>query len=176
MQNQPNPIISSQRATDLLKSGQQIIGAYIGGEIKILGESDWSTEILISDCIVEYFEGSVSTFSQPVKFINTHFKDCKFTFSFFLKGLIIENCTFDSYLDLQSGGHSQIRYPIIIKNNKFLGFVNFFDCWYKTDVFITGNTFFKGTNIESKTQLITFDVPPVISNNTGQTNIEAEDQ
>jgi len=176
MQTQPNHHISAQRAADILKSGQILADAYINGEIKIMGESECATEINISNCVVEYFEGSATTFTQPVKFINSHFKDCRLTFSFFLKGLVIENCTFDSYLDLQSGGHSQAGYPIIIKNNNFLDFVNFFDCWYMTDVFITGNTFSKGTNIESKTQLITFDITPVISDNIGQTDVESENQ
>ena len=65
-------------------------------------------------------------------------------------------------------------HAIIIQNNIFSDFVNFFDCWYNGEVSVCNNKFKKGTNIESKKQLITFDIPPVILNNIGQTNIEAE--
>jgi hypothetical protein len=174
MKGQPIHNISAERTVDILNSGQQLQDAYISGEVKIVGESAWNNEIIISDCIIEYFEGSVTSFIKPVKFINTHFKDCRFTFSFFLKGLLIDTCTFEGNLDFQSGGHSEKGYPIIIKNNRFSGFVNFFDCWYKSEVFITNNNFLKGTNIQSTNQLLTFDIQPVMSDNVGLTDVEAE--
>jgi len=175
MDIRPKHNISAARALGLLTFGKPINDAYVGGEIYLSGESAWDKEVVISNCIVEYFDGCVTEFHQPVKFINTHFKDCRFISAMFLKGLIVENCTFDSYLSLESGGHNQSGYPVTIKNNKFEGFVNFADCWYMSDISVTDNTFLKGTNIGSQNQYLTFVVQPIIMNNIGRTDIEAED-
>lgn len=158
----------------MLYKGLPLVDFFIIGKISIEGITPWNKEIIIQNCIVERFEGNCTTFEKLIKFINTHFKDCRFIFSFFLQGFTIEHCVFDKYLDFQAGGHNQIGNPINIKNNSFLGFVNFCDCWYKSEVYIENNNFHKGTNIQSNEQYITFDVPPVISGNIGQTDIESE--
>jgi hypothetical protein len=173
---QINPIhnISAERAIDLLGNGLPLVDSYVEGEIKIIGDNNWNKELTIENCVIEYFEGSDSQFKKPIRFINTHFKDCRFIFSYFLQGLAFENCVFDKYLDFQAGGHNQAGYPVLIKNNTFFDFVNFFDCWYNGEIVIRDNKFLKGTNIESQKQYISFDIVPQIFNNTGQTNIEAE--
>ena len=169
----PKHNISSKQAIDLINEGLPLVDSYVNGDI-IIDNNNWNKEIIIDNCIIEYFGGGVTQFKKPIKFTNTHFKNCQFIFSHFPKGLIIKNCRFDKYLDFQAGGHNQIGYPIEIKNNIFLDFVNFCDCWYNGEIIISDNKFLKGTNIESQTQYLTFDVTPQIRNNTGQTNIEAE--
>jgi len=166
--------IDSETAGDLLSQGLPLVNLFIQGDFKIIRDTAYQKEIVINNCIVENFDGSSTQFEIPIKLTNTHFIDCHFEFSYFSKGLLIENCVFEKYLDFQAGGHNQIGYPIAISNNTFLDFVNFFDCWYNGEVFVTNNNFSKGTNIESKNQYITFGKVPSIINNTGQTNIESE--
>jgi hypothetical protein len=171
---QPHSNISSARAMDLINDGLPLVDAYVNGTILLSGENDWDKEIVIENCIIDYFDINCSTFKKPIRLINTHFKDCRFIFSFFLQGFTIDNCIFDKYLDFQAGGHNQIGCLVTIKNNSFSDFVNFFDCWYKGEVYVTNNTFQKGTNIQSINQYLTFDIPPVITDNVGQIDIEAE--
>lgn len=158
----------------MINEGLPLVDTYIEGYIQIIGNDKWDKEITFKNCIIEFFDGTITQFGKPVKFINTHFKKCRFTFSYFLEGLTIENCVFDDDLDFQAGGHNQIGHSISIKRNTFSGFVNFFDCSFNGDVYINNNAFLKGTNIESQKQMISFDTQPVVINNTGQTNIEAE--
>jgi hypothetical protein len=120
--------------------------------------------------------GSAIHFGKPVRFINCHFEECKFVFTYFLGGLTIDNCKFDDYLDFQAGGHNIAGKLITIANNQFSGFVNFFDCWYESEVIIKNNCFLQGTNLLGKPLNIpvTFDVEPVIENNQGQLDIDTE--
>ena len=166
--------ITGDKATELIKNGIPLVDKEVEGKIDLVNIDNWDKDILIDNCIIDSFDGTVTQFEKPVVFRTSHFKDCKFLYSYFFDGIIIKDCTFDSYLDFQAGGHNKIGHPIIIENNTFLSFVSFWDCWYKGEVSICNNNFIKGTNIDSKKQMITFDIPPTISNNAGETNIEAE--
>ena len=174
MTAQPKHNISGQRANDLLVAGLPLADFYIDGNVKIVINGSWNKEVIIDNCIIEKFDGSVTQFDKPVKFTNSHFKDCAFVFSYFIQGLFIDNCTFGKYLDFQAGGHNQSGHAVIIQNSTFLSFVNFFDCWFNGQVLICNNKFDKGTNIESLRQLISFDIPSTIHDNIGLTNVEAE--
>ena len=141
MTTQPKHNISTERATDLLKEGQPLTNVYVDGELKIEASDNWDKEVVFDNCIIEYFSGSITQFDKPVRLIN-----CQFVFTYFLGGLIIDNCTFDNYLDFQAGGHNKTGYPVIITNKDFKDFVNFFDCWYENEVtidLITGQTFWE---------------------------------
>jgi hypothetical protein len=133
-------------------------------------------EIVIENCIVECLQISAIAFAKPMKFINCHFNECHFIFTCFLGGLFIDHCTFDHYVDFQSGGHNKDGNPVTITNNEFKGFVNFFDCWYESEVTISNNLFHKGTNLLGKLHDIgvTFDIAPTIKDNTGQLDINSE--
>lgn len=177
MKTQPKHNISTERATDSLKDGQPLIDAYLDGNIRIEiseGWDKWDKEVVMENCIIEHFSGSVTQFEKPVRLINNYFKNCQFVFTYFIGGLIIENCIFDNYLDFQAGGHNKPESPIIIKKNEFKDFVNFFDCWYEGPISVIGNKFYIGTNIASEKQLLTFDFTPKILDNQGQLNIESE--
>jgi hypothetical protein len=79
-------------------------------------------------------------------------------------------------LDFQAGGHNKTGNPIIITNNNFKDFVNFFDCWYENEVTISNNKFHKGTNLLGKPHNIpvTFDKEPIIKDNIGQLELNNE--
>jgi hypothetical protein len=166
--------ITKEKALGLLDAGQPIKDSYVDGKIEIVISGSWDMDVTIENCIVESFRGNVTQFEKTVRFTNTHFKNCEFLYSYFIGGLIIEHCTFDSYLDFQAGGHNKPTHEIIIRNSDFNEFVNFFDCWYQGPISIIENRFHKGTNIGSEKQLITFDFPPTIKNNVGQLDIESE--
>jgi hypothetical protein len=153
-----------------------LIDIYVDGELKIETFDTWDKEVVFENCIVEYFSGSATQFDKPVRFINCHFKKCQFAFTYFLGGLTIDNCAFDNYLDFQAGGHNKTGNPVIITNNDFKDFVNFFDCWYENEVTISNNQFHKGTNLLSKLYNIpvTFDIEPIIKDNIGQLDLDSE--
>ena len=172
----PKHNISIERAADLLKDGRPLLDIYVEGELRIETNEIWDNEVAIENCVIEYFSGSVTQFNKPVKLINCHFKKCQFTFTYFLGGLTIDNCIFDSYLDFQAGGHNKPGNPVIITNNVFADFVNFFDCWYENEVTIENNNFQKGTNLLGKPHNIpvTFDTEPEIGENNGQLDLDNE--
>lgn len=176
MTTQPTYNISTERASDLLKDGQPLTNVYVDGELKIEVNDNWDKVVAFENCIVESFSAIGQQFEKPVKLINCHFKNCQFTFAYFLGGLIIDNCTFDNYLDFQAGGHNKKGNPVIVTKNEFIGFVNFFDCWYENEVTISNNKFHKGTNLLGKVHNIpvTFDMYPTIKDNIGQLDLDHE--
>jgi len=158
----------------MLLGGQPIRNCIVKGKVELPGTRSSRMKIILGNCVVDCFSGSETQFEKPVKLINSHFRNCQFVFSYFIGGLRIENCTFDSYLDFRSGGQNKPESEIVIQNSEFHGFVNFSDCWYQGPVSIIGNRFNRGTNIQSKKQLISFDFAPTIRGNFGLTNIESE--
>jgi hypothetical protein len=173
---QPTYNISTEMVTDLLERSQPLRNIHVDGELIIEITDNWDKEIVFESCIIEYFSSSVTHFNKPVRLINCHFKKCQFVGTYFLGGLTIDNCTFDKYLDFQSGGHNKIGNPIIITNNNFKDFVNFFDCWYENEVTICNNNFQRGTNLLGKPFNIpvTFEIDPIIKDNLGQLDYNNE--
>lgn len=173
----PSQRLSSEKATGLLRSGQPLVGHYIGGELALpLGET-WDQEVVFDNCIVENFTCLSVNFNKPVKLRNCRFGNCQFTFSYFLGGLTIDTCYFDDYLDFQAGGHNQGGEPVRIVNSRFSAFVNFFDCQYESAVIITDNHFLGGTNLLGKPHniTVTFAVAPLLARNRGQLAVDGED-
>jgi hypothetical protein len=176
MLTQPKNSISPESAYDLLKDGRPLTDARIEGYLKIENTQIWDNEVVFENCIIENFSGSVTQFGKPVRLVNCHFKKCHFAFTYFLGGLTIDNCTFDNYLDFQAGGHNKTGNAIIITNNDFKDFVNFFDCWYENEVVLSKNKFHKGTNLLGKPHniAVTFDTQAIIKDNIGQLDLDNE--
>ena len=168
--------ISNERALELLKEEQSLSDSYIGGHLSIVTMENWTKEVFIENCVLKYFAAVSVQFDKPVKLINCHFKECELFSSYFFGGLTIENCTFDSYLDFQSGGHNKTGCPVNIIDNEFKDFVNFFDCWYENDVRICNNKFNKGTNLLGNPNNLgaTFEKEPIIQDNTGRLDFDHE--
>lgn len=172
----PKHNITSTYALDLIMSGQSLKDYYVTGKVELTGLDDFDMPVEADNCIFEHFEAISSLFLKKVKLTNSDFKDCSFMFSYFPGGLEIDNCSFDSYLDFQSGGHNKEGKPVFICNSTFKNFVNFFDCWYESEVVIKNNDFQQGTNLLGKPFNIpvTFDVKPIIENNKGQLAFDNE--
>ncbi|MDJ0364673.1 hypothetical protein QMK33_05870 [Hymenobacter sp. H14-R3] len=175
MRTQP-PILSATAALARLQEGLAVANATIMDKLAPAIGDNWGHPVQFERCVIEDFDGCLTQFTRPVTFTACHFTNCSFVFAYFLQGLVIENCTFDNDLDFQAGGHNSPGYPVVIENCHFLGFVNFFDCWYKGEVIIRDNLFSKGTNIDSKKQLITFDIAPIRLGNNGVLTVEAEEE
>jgi len=173
MNNAPQQVITAEHASLLIKDGLPLLNFNVKGVIEF-PESGYGNELTIINCTIEGLQAEGAEFEKPVNFKNTTFNQCKFNFAYFLHGLSITDCIFENTLSFAIGGHNQIGYPVNIENNIFFEFVDFWDCWYQGEVNIIRNHFSKGTNIESKLDLITFDIAPVIQNNTGKTDIQAK--
>lgn len=168
--------ISAEEAMTLLKEGQPLTDLYVEGELKIETDQNWDREVTIENCILENFSGCSTLFNKQIKLINCNLKTCQFIFTYFAGGLTIDNCIFNDYLDFQAGGHNKKGNSVVITNNVFNGFVNFFDCWYESEVTISNNIFNKGTNLLGApiNIKVKFDIEPIITGNRGQLNLDNE--
>ncbi|WP_147321941.1 hypothetical protein [Mucilaginibacter conchicola] len=172
---QPKHNITAALAIDLINNGTTIVDTYIEGHVEITSE-DFTKEITFINCIIESFTAVGIDFAEHIKFENSHLKSCQFNFAYFSKGLTIKDCLFDNRLSFAFGGHNQPGYTVSITKNHFHDYVDFFDCWFTSEIVVTNNIFSRGTNIESKNQLITFDIQPIISNNIGQLDLPEDNQ
>lgn len=174
MNSNPKSKTSANDALKYLNEGKPLLDLYIEGNLIIEINDNWDKEIILDNCIIENFTAINQQFAKSVKIKNSHFKKCQFCFSYFLGGLHIENCTFDNDLDFSSGGHNKDGNIILITNNEFNGFVDFFDCWYESEIIISNNKFLKGTNLLAKPYNIdvTFDIEPIMFNNLGKLDVE----
>jgi hypothetical protein len=170
--------ISSKTAIDLIIQGKPLINYHISDKLELYNLKDkYDCELIIENCIFDNLISPSIEFKHPVRLIRSCFHKCSFNYAYFIEGLMIDNCVFDSYLDFEAGGHNQKNSTITIKNSTFKGFVNFFDCWYQSKVVITDNDFEKGTNLlgnKDKAYRVQFDVTPIIENNRGSIDLDDE--
>jgi hypothetical protein len=166
--------MTSELVKQLCREGAPIVGMNISGDLGIEDGGLWDEKVILENCNIDNFSCIMISFSKPVTLKNCYLKNATFMFSYFTGGLIIENCVFEQYLDFQSGGHNEGGNAIIIKENLFKGFVNFWDCWFTDQVLIHNNVFKHGTNLLSKDQYVSFDIPPIVENNSGDLAIESE--
>ena len=112
-------VVSAEQALETLKSGLPLKNAYVKEKLEVYGKNAvyWNSEIVIENCILENFYFPCLRSTKPVSFLNSHFKNVTSYAPYFLKGLLIQNCTFDTYLDLQSGGHNKEGTEIRIEHN-----------------------------------------------------------
>lgn len=142
-------IISGDEAIELIKNNQPIRGKVVVGQINLTNFLDDSNNfsVIIDNSAIDELMASCVNFNKQVVLRSSTFKKCEFQFTYFLRGLLIKDSTFDSYLNFQCGGHNQPQTRIEILSNEFNDFVNFFDCIYSGPVIIKNNEFKRGTNI-----------------------------
>ena len=171
----PNPgnDVPPHEAKVFLDNGSPLSNFSISGVLEIDAGSEWGSEVFIDNCVIDNLKCLMIYFQKKVTIKNSYLRNASFNFSYFLGGLVIENCIFDKYLDFEAGGHNDSG-SIVIRNNQFKGFVNFFDCWFTGEVYIKGNVFDKGTNICSNNQLVSSDIPMRLALNAGELTIESE--
>ena len=178
MSSTPKQNITADQAMEVINSGRALNDVFVSGQLDLTKcfKDKCEKEVIADNCIFESFEGSSVQFVQLVKLTNSKFIKCRFLYTYFLGGLIIDNCIFEGYLDMQAGGHN--KKAVSITNSTFKNFVNFFDCWYQGEVVIRNNHFQKGTNLlgaHTTSGIRTnFDVQPIIERNKGQLDIDGE--
>jgi len=173
MTNRSLSNISHHQAKAFLDNGSSLRNYSISGVLEIDAGQDWNKEVVIENCIVENLRCLMVYFQKKVTIKDCYLKNASFNFSYFIGGLVIERCIFNNYLDFEAGGHNDSG-SIILRGNQFKGFVNFCDCWFTNEVYVERNVFEKGTNISSKDQLISCDMPMQVVLNSGDLSIESE--
>lgn len=176
--HKPNPSIkiSAVEAKRIMDQGIPLTDSIIREVLMIESGSEWNKKITIENCIIENLSCIMVQFHKHLTIRNSYIKNASFNFSYFIGGLTIDNCIFDEYLNFEAGGHNNLGNFVMIKGNHFRSFVNFFDCWFTGEVSIDNNIFENGTNILSKNQLVSFDIPFQIENNVGDLNVESENR
>ncbi|KUG06430.1 hypothetical protein [Solirubrum puertoriconensis] len=166
--------IDAKEALHRIQSLQPLRNYHVLGKLDlatlIIDDYRFIYPVLIENCRVEHLSASGGvSFECAVTLLQTHFIQADFIFAYFLQGLHIEGCTFDTYLDFQAGGHNKPGFPVCLLANEFSGFVNFFDCCYEAEVVVEDNVFRQGTNLLGRPFNIpvTFDVPLRQARNIG---------
>ena len=169
-----NNKIKALKLISNLENIEVIKNSHIEGKLK-LNEEKHFKKISFINCKIDFLQMVCIEFKGKIELINCEIKDCNLSYSYFKEGLVIKNCTFDSYLDFQAGGHN--NKPIHIIGNTFKEFVSFFDCWFFDEVVLQNNTFIKGTNILGNIKEAVssqFDNGLIESNNIGRINVDGQ--
>jgi hypothetical protein len=133
-------------------------------------------DVIIRDSVIIFFDCPSVEFKGKVLIENCQIVKSAFNYAYFINGLEIRNSSFKEYVDFEAGGHNE-NGAIILDENSFNGFVNFFDCWFKGPVIIKGNVFGKGSNLlgnKEEEYKSVFDGIAIIENNTGRVDLDGE--
>jgi hypothetical protein len=167
--------LSAAEALGLLRRGEAVRDARILEplDLRALTEGDeLFLPVHFADCLLRQVEAVDLQFHERVALQNCTVQsaDSAFFAAYFVGGLSVTGCTFESEVDFQCGGHNQGGAVVALEGNTFRGFVNFFDCWFEGPVVVRRYRFEGGTNLlgnQGHPCRVTFDVPPVIEENFG---------
>ena len=170
--------ISAETAIGLILAGKPLNNYYIRDTLDLYKhEGKIVSDVIIEDCEFEKLASYSVEYRHPVRLSRCLFHDNSFNYAYFLAGLTIDHCVFETYLDFESGGHNQYNKLFTITNSTFHEFVNFFDCWFQSGVIISNNDFRKGTNLlgnRDQPYSVQFDIVPVVENNVGEMDLDGE--
>lgn len=113
---------------------------------------EFERNVIIEGCIIDFL----------------HIHSC-----WFIDGLVLKNCIIKNYVDYQMGGHNEK--PILIENNIFNEFMNFFDCQFGDIVEVKNNVFMKGSNLlgnKEEGYHNTFDKGVIEKSNIGKIDLD----
>src|SRR5258708_587987 len=122
--------ISASKALALIKANKPLKDLDIRGKLITYADDDtkwlWHFDITFENCIVEEWMFVTLQTTRPIVIANTHFKKIDGYAPYFLAGLSITNSIFDTYLDLQSGGHNKNDSEVRLEGNIFKNFTTVF--------------------------------------------------
>jgi hypothetical protein len=163
----------------LLRRGEPVREAEASGplDLRVLcGGDDLRVPVRLAGCRLWRLDADCVQFHQPVILEGCVVEsEASFFAAYFLAGLRVESCTFQSGLDLQCGGHNRGGHKITLAGTAFEGFVNFFDCWFEGPVVVRGCRFGGGTNLlgnQGRPYGVRFDVPPDVEGNWGDLSLD----
>ena len=167
--------ICPNQALDIIREGNVLRDYYISEKFDLSQEGTIKYPIVINNCFFENFNCVSVEVDSEFQLKNSFLRRATFSYTYFKKGSLIKDCIFSNYLDFQSGGHNHSHF--VIEGTTFNDFVNFFDCWFMSEVIIRNNTFNKGSNLfgnKGEQYEVKFDVNPIISNNLGILELDGE--
>jgi uncharacterized protein (TIGR02996 family) len=160
-----------------LRRGEPICDTTVEGllDLHLLCEGDdLRLPVRLGGCRLQGLDGVCIQFHRPVLLGYCTVEGVEgrsFYAAYFLGGLHVTGCSFESSVDFQCGGHNQAGHAFVLEGTSFRGFVDFFDCWFTGPVMIRGCTFERGTNLLGNLHTpgrVQFDVPPCIEGNKGR--------
>jgi len=166
---------------DYLQKEKEIKDRIIKEEINIdnliadLNKRNVKKQISFINCEITSIKSMLIEYNKPLKLKNCVIETADFHANYFMDGLLIERCEFKSAVDFQCGGHNKSDKFISMKNSKFNGFVNFFDCYFGGPVEIVNCEFAEGTNLlgnKNKPYEVYFEVKPILKKNVGNLNLD----
>jgi hypothetical protein len=99
------------------------------------------------NCVLADVDAACEVFSAHVVFENCRIKKALLHATYFLGGISVRNCRFQSDVDFQAGGHNNQGATVGLYDTVFEGFVNFADCLFLGPVEVRRCRFMKGTNL-----------------------------
>ena len=134
--------------------------------------------LYIENCIIDNLNISGTIFMKEVIIKNSLIISVEATGTWFEEGLDIKNCIFENKITFEAGGHNKSDFPIIIENNIFNCFVDFFDCQYTGSFTFKNNHLLNGSNLLgnlNKPFKVLFNGTKEIENNIGKLNANDDD-
>lgn len=144
-------------------------------ELNLNISADYDKNILIDNCIIDKLSIPGNSFSEMVTITNTIIKDFCAVGCYFEGGLLLSNCIIADLFTLEAGGHNRKDKKIIIEQNIFNCFADFFDAHFEGQFIFENNILFKGSNLLGNNGLPTetrFNVSSRIENNLGDLYIK----
>ena len=127
-----------------------------------------------ADCVIDQVELiGVFDIDVPIKMERCIINELKIHSCWFNEGIALKNCIINGYIDYQMGGHN--KKPILLYQNVFTGFVNFFDCQFDSRVEIVENVFVRGANLFGNLNegfANTFESELIVSKNIGDLDLD----
>jgi hypothetical protein len=143
----------------------------------LCADDELNQPIRLTRCSVSDLEGPCIQFAAPVVFEECEFGSAELFAAYFLAGLTVAGCTFMGRVDFQCGGHNRGGAAVCLEDSRFLGFVNFYDCWYEGPFQTRRCAFEGGTNLlgnRAQPFEVQFDVQPELTENSGTMDHDGE--
>ena len=140
---------------------------------KTVGGRDRECEGLkLEHCLIHELDLTAVTFADKVTICNCIIDKLVLHCTWFTAGLEFTGNVVISDIDYQMGGHNNEE--ILISNNIFHGFIDFFDCHFENKLSVENNIFMRGTDLllrENKGFDNYFHGGVVLTDNIGELNV-----
>jgi len=144
---------------------------------RLFASSEISSKIEIVDCDLSEIHAECVLFSEKVVILDSTVESLSMVSTYFAGGLELRSCNIRD-ADFQMGGHNLGESVFQIRNCRFAGFANFFDCMFSGPVVIDHCHFEGGTNLlgnKGAPYRVRFELPPTVIDNEGALDLDRRD-